>query len=168
MVTEALDHLCFEERLRVFSLEQKSLRGILLKYRNSWRKNAKKTGPSSSHWCSVKRQEAAATNWKTGEFLWTSKHSYLRVMEYTGWPRTLWSLQSWSYISEALWTWPWSAGCRLSYLSRGFDQMTFRDPCQPQPVCDFVIAKMLLCYQLHFSHRFKILCHPRVYTAVYC
>lgn len=50
MVTEELEHLCCEERLRLFSLEQKRLRGIMPMCRNSWRKDAKKTGPGSFQW----------------------------------------------------------------------------------------------------------------------
>lgn len=42
----------------------------------------RRQGPALSNGSEVTRQEAVATNWKTGEFLWTSKHCHLRVMQY--------------------------------------------------------------------------------------
>lgn len=108
-------------------------------------------------WPQTGKQENSSEQANTVTWEWCST--------VTSCPMTWWCLQP-QRCSKALWTRPWAAGCKLSCLSRGLDQMTFRDPCQPHPICVFLIVKILLCYQLHFSHKFKTLHHPRGHSGL--
>lgn len=53
--------------------------------------------------------------------------------------RELWNLHA-QRCFKAVWTWNWATGSEWSCLSRGLGQVTFRVPCQPQPVCDAEIC----------------------------
>lgn len=91
-----LEHIFYEERLGLFSLENRRLKvgRILSICTDSWREAARKTELGSFQWCSVTKQEAVGTNFKT-----LSRHGPGHPAE-----GTRWTLRSPLPTSATLWS----------------------------------------------------------------
>jgi len=133
-MSKALEHLCYEIRLRhqgLFQLEKRGLRGDLINVYKYLKGGCKESG---ARLFSVVPSDKTRGN---GHKL-KHKRLPLNVGKYFFTVRMLWSHHLCRY-SKGIWTWSWELALSGPTLARGFDKMTSGCSFQALPSYDSVI-----------------------------